>query len=54
MPKVLPGHVVPDITLERAKDRLSNVKGALVECPMVGFIWSGPLHLLICLAGLPH
>ena len=36
VPKVLPGHVVPDISLERAKDRLSKVKGALVECPMVG------------------
>ncbi len=29
------GHVVPDITLQRIKERLSEVRGALVECPMV-------------------
>lgn len=28
-------HVVPGIPLERVKDRLSLVRGALVECPMV-------------------
>ncbi|KAH9840894.1 phospholipase D/nuclease [Rhodofomes roseus] len=34
VPNVLPGHVVPDVSLERVKDRLSKVRGALVECPM--------------------
>ena len=34
VPKVKTGHVVPDIPLERVKDRLSYVKGTLVECPM--------------------
>lgn len=29
------GHVVSDITLSRIKDRLSLVKGSLVECPLV-------------------
>ena len=29
------GHVVPDMPLSRVKDRLSEVRGALVECPMV-------------------
>jgi hypothetical protein len=31
------GHVVPDISLERVKQRLAEVRGALVECPMVRF-----------------
>ncbi|KAF8884660.1 hypothetical protein BD779DRAFT_1536317 [Infundibulicybe gibba] len=35
VPKVKAGHVVPGVTLERVKDRLSQVKGALVECPLV-------------------
>uniref|UniRef100_A0A0W0EW24 Phospholipase n=1 Tax=Moniliophthora roreri TaxID=221103 RepID=A0A0W0EW24_MONRR len=34
VPKVKTGHVVPGISLERVKSRLSEVKGALVECPM--------------------
>ncbi|KAF9810816.1 hypothetical protein IEO21_06796 [Rhodonia placenta] len=34
VPNVLPGHVIPDVPLDRVKDRLSQVKGALVECPM--------------------
>ncbi|KAI9060697.1 phospholipase D/nuclease [Trametes sanguinea] len=34
VPKVLTGHVVPDIPLQRIKERLSQVRGALVECPM--------------------
>ncbi|EKM50988.1 uncharacterized protein PHACADRAFT_151417 [Phanerochaete carnosa HHB-10118-sp] len=44
-------HVVPDIPLARVKDRLSQVRGALVECPLdflidekeftEGPIWSG-------------
>ncbi|EIW52191.1 phospholipase D/nuclease [Trametes versicolor FP-101664 SS1] len=34
VPKVMTGHVVPDIPLDRIKDRLSHVRGALVECPM--------------------
>lgn len=29
------GHVVPGIPLQRVKDRLQQVRGALVECPMV-------------------
>ncbi|TFK85137.1 phospholipase D/nuclease, partial [Polyporus arcularius HHB13444] len=34
VPDVMTGHVVPDITLQRIKERLSEVRGALVECPM--------------------
>ncbi|KAF5368099.1 hypothetical protein D9758_004381 [Tetrapyrgos nigripes] len=34
VPKVRTGHVVPDVTLERVKSRLAEVKGALVECPL--------------------
>jgi phospholipase D1/2 len=34
VPKVKTGHVVPDIPLHRIKDRLSLIKGALVECPL--------------------
>jgi len=34
VPKVKTGHVVPEIPLSRVKDRLSLVKGALVECPL--------------------
>ncbi|CDO76228.1 hypothetical protein BN946_scf184644.g2 [Trametes cinnabarina] len=34
VPKVPTDHVVPDIPLERIKERLSQVRGALVECPM--------------------
>ncbi|KAJ8091599.1 hypothetical protein PM082_020829 [Marasmius tenuissimus] len=34
VPKVKTGHVVPDIPLERVKQRLSEVKGAIVECPI--------------------
>ncbi|KAF8169373.1 hypothetical protein BJ912DRAFT_181903 [Pholiota molesta] len=33
-PKTKTGHVVPDIPLERVKTRLTQVKGALVECPL--------------------
>jgi len=29
------GHVVPGIPLQRVKDRLSLVRGSLVECPLV-------------------
>ena len=35
VPNVMTGHVVPDVPLERVKQRLSEVRGALVECPMV-------------------
>ena len=35
LPKVKTGHVVPKIPLERIKDRLSRVRGSLVECPLV-------------------
>ncbi|KAA1473211.1 phospholipase D/nuclease [Dentipellis sp. KUC8613] len=34
VPKVKTGHVVPGIPLERVKDRLARVKGALVEAPL--------------------
>ncbi|KAJ7127892.1 hypothetical protein C8R44DRAFT_100509 [Mycena epipterygia] len=34
VPKVKTGHVVPGIPLERVKKQLSEVKGALVECPL--------------------
>ncbi|KAF8900846.1 hypothetical protein CPB84DRAFT_1836517 [Gymnopilus junonius] len=33
-PKVKVGHVVENIPLDRVKTRLSEVKGALVECPL--------------------
>jgi len=29
------GHVVPNIPLRRVKERLDQVKGSLVECPLV-------------------
>ncbi|KXN92484.1 Phospholipase D1 [Leucoagaricus sp. SymC.cos] len=34
VPKNKTGHVAPGVTLERVKDRLSQVKGALVEAPL--------------------
>ncbi|KAI0703476.1 phospholipase D/nuclease [Cytidiella melzeri] len=34
VPKVKTGHVVPEVPLARVKDRLSLVRGALVECPL--------------------
>ncbi|KAJ6632257.1 phospholipase D/nuclease [Mycena sp. CBHHK59/15] len=34
VPKVKTGHVVPGMPLERVKKQLSEVKGALVECPL--------------------
>lgn len=34
VPKVKTGHVVPEIPLARVKDRLSLVKGSLVEAPL--------------------
>jgi len=34
VPKVKTGHVVPEVPLARVKDRLSLVKGSLVECPL--------------------
>jgi phospholipase D1/2 len=36
VPKIKSGHVVPDVPLDRIKDRLSLVKGSLVEAPLVG------------------
>jgi len=35
VPKVKPGHVVPEATLPRIKERLSRVRGSVVECPLV-------------------
>ncbi|KAL1743202.1 hypothetical protein HDZ31DRAFT_83591 [Schizophyllum fasciatum] len=34
LPKVKTGHVMPDIPLQRVKERLSQVRGALVESPI--------------------
>ncbi|KAG1897846.1 uncharacterized protein F5891DRAFT_1046379 [Suillus fuscotomentosus] len=34
LPKVKTGHVVPGIQLQRIKERLSQVRGSLVECPL--------------------
>ncbi|KAJ6452893.1 hypothetical protein C8R47DRAFT_262895 [Mycena vitilis] len=34
VPKVKTGHIVPGIPLERVKKQLSEIKGALVECPL--------------------
>jgi len=34
VPKVKTGHVIPDVPLHRVKERLSQVKGALVEMPI--------------------
>ncbi|KAF8622038.1 hypothetical protein AX15_007323 [Amanita polypyramis BW_CC] len=34
VPKVKTGHVVPGISLERVKQRLNQVRGSLVECPL--------------------
>ncbi|KAG2106164.1 uncharacterized protein F5147DRAFT_701272 [Suillus discolor] len=34
LPKVKTGHVVPGIPLQRIKERLSQVRGSLVECPL--------------------
>ncbi|PSS38102.1 hypothetical protein PHLCEN_2v82 [Hermanssonia centrifuga] len=34
VPKTKTDHVAPDVPLSRIKDRLSQVKGALVECPL--------------------
>jgi phospholipase D1/2 len=35
LPKVKPGHVVPEVQLPRIKERLSRVRGSIVECPLV-------------------
>lgn len=35
LPKVKTGHVVPEIQLQRIKQRLSQVRGSVVECPLV-------------------
>ncbi|KAH9940163.1 phospholipase D/nuclease [Epithele typhae] len=34
VPNVMTGHVVPEVPLQRIKDRLAAVRGALVEAPM--------------------
>ncbi|KAH7921001.1 phospholipase D/nuclease [Leucogyrophana mollusca] len=34
VPKVKTGHVVPEVPLQRVKDRLSLVRGSIVECPL--------------------
>lgn len=34
LPKVKTGHVVPEIQLQRIKQRLSQVRGSVVECPL--------------------
>jgi hypothetical protein len=42
-PKVKTGHVVPGMPLDRVKERLSLVRGSLVEAPIVRYFH--PLHL---------
>ena len=37
VPKVKTGHVAPGVSLDRIKRRLAEVKGSLVECPMVSY-----------------
>ena len=60
MPNVMTGHVVPDIPLDRVKNRLSEVRGALVECPMVRVCLCAPgcgetlLTVLMRSLGFPH
>lgn len=39
VPKVKVGHVVPGIGLDRVKLKLEEVRGSLVECPMVCIIF---------------
>ena len=34
LPNVKTGHLIPDVPLARVKDRLSQVRGHLVECPL--------------------
>ncbi|KAF9027624.1 phospholipase D/nuclease [Hymenopellis radicata] len=34
VPKVKTGHLVDGVTVQRAKERLAEVRGALVECPL--------------------
>jgi phospholipase D1/2 len=34
LPKVKTGHVAPGVSLDVVKDRLSRVRGALVEMPL--------------------
>lgn len=51
VPKTKTDHVVPDIPLSRVKDRLSQVRGALVECPLVSRVaiflhWLGLIEYL--------
>ncbi|KAJ7642196.1 hypothetical protein FB45DRAFT_826418 [Roridomyces roridus] len=43
VPKVKTGHVVPGVPLDRVKNRLAEVKGALVEAPIVH-----PPFFLLC------
>lgn len=37
------GHVVPGIPLQRVRERLSQVKGSVVECPLVSGLVLGHL-----------
>ncbi|KAG6815717.1 hypothetical protein H0H87_012015 [Tephrocybe sp. NHM501043] len=34
VPKVKAGHVVPGVDIQRVKNRLAGVRGAIVECPL--------------------
>jgi hypothetical protein len=47
---------VPDIPLDRIKDRLSQVRGALVECPLVRkrLAYGAMTGIDYLLSGLPH
>ena len=55
LPKVKTGHVVPGVTLNRVKQRLSEVRGALVECPLVRQLRSrAEKRHAKCVIGLPY
>lgn len=43
VPKIKTGHLIPEVSLEDAKRRLADVRGALVESPLV----SGPLLFFV-------
>ena len=49
VPNVKTGHVAPGVTLQRLKERLSQVKGALVEAPLVNWAltWGSSVLLML-------
>ena len=46
VPKVKTGHVAPDISLDRVKSRLAEVRGSLVECPLVSNVFDFFSHFV--------